>query len=70
MVVGLPSDTATHVCQRSVMRGLIHAPWLAPTPALTSAGVVLGRDYPAPVVNHDEARIKTLARYAVVKQSK
>jgi len=35
----------------------IHAPWLA------------GRklDYPAPVVAHDEARKKTLERYAVVK---
>ena len=47
---------------------LIHAPWQAPALALAAAGVVLGRDYPAPIVNHDEARAKTLARYAVVKR--
>ena len=30
-------------------------------------GLVLGRDYPWPVVRRDEARARTLARYAVVK---
>jgi deoxyribodipyrimidine photo-lyase len=34
----------------------IHAPWLVP-PALQQArGVVIGRDYPAPVVDHAAAR--------------
>jgi deoxyribodipyrimidine photo-lyase len=33
------------------------------------AGVSLGKNYPEPVVQHDEARKKTLARYAVVKKS-
>jgi deoxyribodipyrimidine photo-lyase len=47
----------------------IHAPWLAPADALERCGVVLGRDYPRPVVNHEEARQKTLARFAVVKTS-
>ncbi len=46
---------------------LIHAPWLAGPLDLQAAGVVLGRDYPMPVVAHDEARATTLARYAVVK---
>ena len=46
---------------------LIHAPWLAGPIELEAAGVVLDRDYPRPVVEHDEARLKTLARYAVVK---
>ena len=46
---------------------LRHAPWEAPPLALQAAGVVLGRDYPAPVVRHDEARATTQARYAVVK---
>ena len=46
---------------------LIHAPWLARPLDLAAAGVELGRDYPLPVVQHDEARLKTLARYAVVK---
>jgi deoxyribodipyrimidine photo-lyase len=36
----------------------IHAPWLSATKV---------KDYPAPIVAHDEARKKTLERYAVVK---
>jgi deoxyribodipyrimidine photo-lyase len=32
-----------------------------------AAGVELGKDYPAPIVQHDVARQETLARYAVVK---
>ena len=36
----------------------IHAPWLTPGKAT---------DYPPPIVQHDEARQRTLARYAVVK---
>ncbi len=45
----------------------IHAPWTAPAMVLAAAGVTLGRDYPRPVVDHDQARKATLARYAVVK---
>ena len=47
----------------------IHAPSLAKPLELHMAGVVLGRDYPHPIVAHDVARTKTLARYAVVKKS-
>jgi deoxyribodipyrimidine photo-lyase len=47
----------------------IHAPWEAKPLALQAAGITLGKDYPLPVVNHAEAREKTLARYAVVKKS-
>jgi deoxyribodipyrimidine photo-lyase len=47
----------------------IHAPWLAPSMTLQMAGITLGENYPAPVVQHDEARKNTLARYAVVKKS-
>jgi deoxyribodipyrimidine photo-lyase len=46
----------------------IHAPWLAGALELQSAGVVLGKTYPRPIVDHAEAREKTLARYAVVKK--
>jgi deoxyribodipyrimidine photo-lyase len=46
---------------------LIHAPWLARPVDLAAAGIELGKHYPLPVVAHDEARVKTLARYAVVK---
>ena len=41
----------------------IHAPWLAKPEALAKAGVVLGRDYARPVVDHETAREKTLARF-------
>jgi deoxyribodipyrimidine photo-lyase len=45
----------------------IHAPWEASPIELEAAGVELGRDYPRPLVDHAEAREKTLQRYAVVK---
>jgi len=47
---------------------LIHAPWKASPVELLAAGVELGKNYPEPVVRHDEARERTLARYAVVKK--
>ena len=46
----------------------IHAPWLAAPLELIAAGVQMGETYPYPVVKHDEARAKTLQRYAVVKK--
>jgi len=46
---------------------LIHAPWTANPVDLLASNFSLGRDYPAPVVAHDEARARTLQRYAVVK---
>ena len=46
----------------------IHAPWLAGDLALSMAGVTLGKNYPGPLVAHDEARKKTLERYSVVKK--
>ncbi|MBO4119581.1 deoxyribodipyrimidine photo-lyase [Cupriavidus gilardii] len=45
----------------------LHAPWTAPEAVLAAAGIVLGKDYPRPVVQHDVARQETLERYAVVK---
>jgi len=45
----------------------LHAPWEAKPADLEAAGVVLGRDYPRPIVDHDEARRQTLRRYAVVR---
>jgi deoxyribodipyrimidine photo-lyase len=46
----------------------LHAPWLArPVDLATATDVVIGRDYPQPIVQHDEARAATLERYAVVK---
>ena len=46
----------------------LHAPWLAKPLELQAAGVVMGQSYPAPIVDHAQAREKTLARYAVVKK--
>ena len=46
----------------------IHAPWLAGDIELEIAGIRLGRDYPLPIVQHDEARKNTLIRYSVVKK--
>ena len=46
----------------------IHAPWRAGHIELEAAGILLGRDYPLPIVDHDEARKKTLVRYSVVKK--
>lgn len=45
----------------------IHAPWLARAEVLEKAGVVLGRDYPRPVVDHEEARERTLARFKALR---
>ncbi len=45
----------------------IHAPWLVDEPTRSKAGVHLGKNYPAPLVDHAIARQQTLARYAVVK---
>jgi len=47
----------------------LHAPWLARPVDLAAAGVSIGKDYPAPVVDHATARAATLARYAVVKKT-
>ena len=49
---------------------LIHAPWLARELDLAAAGVLLGRDYPLPVVDHAEARQLTLQRYGAVKAAR
>jgi deoxyribodipyrimidine photo-lyase len=47
----------------------IHAPWLAKPMELQAAGVELGKTYPLPLVDHAQARAKTLLRYSVVKKS-
>ena len=47
----------------------IHAPWTMGRLEQEALGVVIGRDYPGPIVDHATAREKTLARYAVVKKA-
>lgn len=46
----------------------IHAPWQMGRIEQEAMGMVIGRDYPAPIVDHAQAREETLARYAVVKK--
>jgi len=46
----------------------LHAPWLAKPMELQTTEVVIGKTYPAPIVEHAQAREKTLERYAVVKK--
>jgi len=42
----------------------IHAPWTMPPLEAQSAGFVIGRDYPAPIVDHATQRAEALKRYA------
>ena len=47
----------------------IHAPWLLP-PALQQAnGVVIGRDYPAPIIEHAAARAAALELFGKARRS-
>jgi deoxyribodipyrimidine photo-lyase len=41
----------------------IHAPWRASTEALARAGVVLGKTYPQPIVDHAAARARALEAF-------
>lgn len=45
----------------------IHAPWRMGEAEQARAGCVIGRDYPAPAVDHDAARKRTLERYAAAR---
>jgi len=45
----------------------IHQPWAAPESILRTAGVSLGQNYPAPVVDLAESRREALAAWDQVK---
>ncbi len=45
----------------------IHAPWRASTEALARAGVVLGKTYPRPIVDHAFARARALEAFAAMR---
>jgi deoxyribodipyrimidine photo-lyase len=47
----------------------IHKPWLAPTETLHAAGIELGRDYPAPILDHGAARDRALAALKSMKEA-
>ena len=52
-------DFCERVDKRMVNRRVVEA--------LIRAGVKLGRDYPAPIVNHEAARARALQAWAAVK---
>jgi deoxyribodipyrimidine photo-lyase len=45
----------------------VHAPWRAPGETLARAGVVLGKSYPNPIVDHAAARARALAAFAEIR---
>ncbi len=45
----------------------IHAPWLMPPQEQQACGIVIGRDYPLPVVDHSAQREQALALYKAIK---
>jgi deoxyribodipyrimidine photo-lyase len=46
----------------------VHAPWHMDAAEQERTGCAIGRDYPAPVVDHAAARKKTLERYAAARR--
>ncbi|HZX32032.1 MAG TPA: deoxyribodipyrimidine photo-lyase [Rhodocyclaceae bacterium] len=51
----------------SVPDKFVHAPWRMGEKEQAASGVTIGRDYPAPIVDHETARQRTLARYGRVR---
>ena len=45
----------------------VHAPWTMPPGVQATSGCVVGRDYPAPIVDHAMARARALAAYASIR---
>ena len=45
----------------------LHAPWEAKPAALAAAGIVLGRDYPHPIVDLKESREAALAAWQALR---
>ena len=52
-----------------VLDRYLHAPWEMPHRVQADAGCRIGRDYPRPLVRHDQARKRTLARYAAARRN-
>ncbi len=45
----------------------IHAPWQAPTAVLRQAGVIIGKTWPAPVIDHAAARNRALTAWQMIR---
>ena len=50
-----------------VPQKFIHAPWTMSVAQQAACGVAIGRDYPAPVVDHAVARARTLQRFKAIQ---
>jgi deoxyribodipyrimidine photo-lyase len=48
----------------------IHAPWEAPREVLDDAGVTLGKNYPAPIVDHANARADALEAFRLLREGR
>ncbi len=46
----------------------VHRPWEAPAQALAAAGITMGETYPAPCIDHANARRRALDAYASIKR--
>ena len=44
----------------------VHEPWEMPPLMGAESGFVLGRDYPAPIVDHAESRVRAIAAFGAV----
>ena len=54
---------------KDVPKAFVHKPWEAPALVLKDAGVVLGKTYPKPMVDHGKARDAALAAYQKIRKS-
>jgi deoxyribodipyrimidine photo-lyase len=50
----------------NVPQRFIHAPWQMRAAEQAACGLRIGEDYPAPVVDHAAARVRTLARFKAI----
>ena len=46
----------------------LHQPWEAPEDVLKKAGVVLGKTYPRPIVDHAKARVEALEAFQILRK--
>ena len=50
---------------RDVPDEYMREPWTMPPQTQSEAGCVIGEHYPAPIVDHKQARIEALERYRI-----
>jgi len=53
---------------RALPQKWLHAPWTAPQSVLSEAGIMLGRTYPRPIVDHAFARARALEALKTITQ--